>query len=202
MIRFFRIGGRMGGESVLPEDAFPAAESVPGQRRSREIYAAVEGTLRTYTWWPRYLELRALKLDWRKAAWVAWMATPAAGREPATQSALADLLGINDRTIRGWRQRQPDLDQIVAAYQLAPLVEHRADVVGALIASASTPAPQHSADRKLFFQLTGDLEEKAQQRLVGSDSEPPLHIYLPDNGRDTDHPTPAGSTDDVAGKPG
>lgn len=185
----------------LPEDAFPASASTPGQARSRAIYAAVEATLREYTWWQHYAELRAQALDWRKAAWVAWQSTPRAGREPATLEALADLLGVNVRTMRGWQQRHPELRELVAAFQMAPLVEHRADVVAALIASASAPSYQNSADRRLFFQLTGDLEEKSQQRLVGSDEEPPVRVYLPDNGRDGREerdPAAAGATGAVA----
>jgi len=165
-------------DEELPEDAFPASARVPGQAKSREIFRDVEEQLSEQPWYEEYQELRAQKLDWRKAAYVAWLATPKIGREPATIADLANLLGINDRTIRGWVQRQPELKELARQMQMAPLMAYRSDVVGALIAAASVPAPTHSADRRLFFQLTGDLEEKSQQRLVGSTEEPPI-IILP-----------------------
>ena len=48
--------------------------------------------------------------------------------------------------------------------QLAELLEYRADVIKATGESASDPAPQHAADRKLFFTLTGDLVERSESR--------------------------------------
>lgn len=187
-------------EDGLPEDAFPAAVGVPGQARSREIYARIEASLKEYAWYEEYLNLRAMRLDWRKAAFVAWSATPKSDRTPPTLGALADLLGVNDRTMRGWVQRQPELVQLVAQFQLAPLLQHRRDVVDALVTSASTPAAANSADRKLFFQMTGDLEEKSQQRLVGSDEEPPI-IILPAKREESDgDPAPAGTAGSVPGQ--
>ena len=165
-------------EEWLPEDAFPAPAGVPGQLRSREIYAAIEAQLATQPWFEEYQALRARKLDWRKAAWVAWSSTPKLDRAPATLAEFANLIGVNERTVRAWVQRQPELRELVAQMQLAPLMAYRRDVVQALIASAASPAAANSADRKLFFQMTGDLEEKSQQRLVGSDEEPPI-IILP-----------------------
>ena len=179
------------------EGAFPASAHVPGQARSREVYEAVSGRLSAMPWYEDYLELRSMKLDWRKAAYVAWASSPGREREPATQGELASMLGLSsDRTIRGWREKQPELDELVAMAQMAPLVKHRRDVVEALVAAASNPAGANSSDRRLFFALTGDLEEKSQQRIVGSETEPGVHIYIPSNGRDD--PAAGGAADGVS----
>ena len=179
------------------EGAFPASAHVPGQARSREVFEQGRGRLSGMPWYEDYLELRSMKLDWRKAAYVAWASSPGREREPATQGELASMLGLSsDRTIRGWREKQPELDELVAMAQMAPLVKHRRDVVEALVAAASNPAPANSSDRRLFFALTGDLEEKSQQRIVGSETEPGVHIYIPSNGRDD--PAAGGAADGVS----
>lgn len=46
----------------------------------------------------------ALK-DNRHEQFLAWTMTPVAQREPRTQAALAELLGVGDRTLRDWRDR-------------------------------------------------------------------------------------------------
>lgn len=141
------------------------------------------------------MELRGHGLDWRKAMAVAWKASPGRNREPATQAELASLMGLkSDRTIREWFEKDPSLDDLVATFQASPLFKHRRDVIIALIESAATNAPANSADRKLFFQLTGDLEEKSQQRLVGP-GEGPI-IILPAKQQE-DAAAPAGTATDV-----
>lgn len=158
----------MGDESL-----FPASEATPGQSASRQAWEQMRQALSTFAWWPEFEELRALGLDWRKAVAVAWRASKGLNREPATQRELASLMGLkNDRTIRKWFEDDPALDALVMTFQASPLLSHRRDVIEALVESASTPEATHASDRKLFFQLTGDLEEKSQQRLVGPEDGP------------------------------
>lgn len=155
------------------ETLFPASESTPGQKASRLAYAEVEAQLARFSWFADYQELRSQGLDWRKAMAVAWRASRGLNRQPGTQAELASLMGLrSDRTIRKWFEDSPELEELVGVMQAAPLFRHRRDVIEALVASASTEAPQNSADRRLFFQLTGDLEEKSHLRLVGSEEEP------------------------------
>lgn len=152
---------------------FPASESTPGQKASRAAYAALETRLKEYNWFGDYESLRSKGLDWRKAMAVAWRASRGFNRQPATQTELASLMGLkSDRTIRKWFEDSPELEELVGVMQAAPLFSHRRDVIEALVTSASTPAAQNSADRRLFFQMTGDLEEKSQHRFVGSEEEP------------------------------
>lgn len=158
---------------MADDTLFPASEQAPGQRASRQAWAEIQGALRTFVWWSEFEELRALGLDWRKAVAVAWKASKGLDRQPATQAELASMMGLkSDRTLRKWFEDDPDLDDLVAAFQAGPLLKHRRDVIEALVESASNAEAAHASDRKLFFQLTGDLEEKSQQRLVGPDDGP------------------------------
>lgn len=166
---------------------FPATESTPGQKASRLAYAEIENRLKSFDWYEDYEELRAKGLDWRKAMAVAWRASRGLNREPATQAELASLMGLkSDRTIRKWFEDSPELEEIVAAFQAGPLFKHRRDVVDALIESASNPDATHSADRKLYFTLTGDLEEKSQQRIVGPDDGPIIILPAKQGGTEAD----------------
>jgi hypothetical protein len=182
------------GGDVDEDTLFPANERTPGQSASRQAWAAIQAAIKDLPWYTDFLELRGYGLDWRKAMAVAWKASPGRNREPATQAGLASMMGLkSDRTIREWFEKQPDLDELVSTFQASPLFQHRRDVIQALVDSASNPAPTNSADRKLFFQLTGDLEEKSQQRLVGP-GEGPI-IILP--AKQEDVAAPAGSAADV-----
>lgn len=158
---------------MADDTLFPASERAPGQRASRAAWAEIQGALRTFEWWSEFVELRALGLDWRKAVAVAWKASKGLDRLPATQAELASMMGLkSDRTLRKWFEDQPELEDLVAAFQAGPLLKHRRDVIEALVTSASNVEAAHASDRKLFFQLTGDLEEKSQQRLVGPEDGP------------------------------
>lgn len=158
----------------MPADTlFPAGENVPGQRASRQAWQAIEAAIKDKAWYAEFQELRAYGLDWRKAMAVAWKSSAGLNREPGTQAELASLMGLkSDRTIREWFEKDPALEELVATFQAAPLFKYRRDVIVALIESAGTHAPANAADRRLFFQLTGDLEEKSQQRFVGPDDGP------------------------------
>jgi hypothetical protein len=45
--------------------------------------------------------------DWRKAKLMDWLLTPPRDRQPSTKSAMAELLQIDARTMRGW-MAEPD----------------------------------------------------------------------------------------------
>lgn len=158
---------------MTDDGLFPASENTPGQAASRQAWAQIQAALRTFPWWAEFEELRAMGLDWRKAVAVAWRASRGLDRKPPTQAELASLMGLkSDRTVRKWFEEDPALEDLVAAFQAGPLLKHRRDVIEALVESASNAEAAHSGDRKLFFQLTGDLEEKSQQRLVGPEDGP------------------------------
>ena len=112
-------------------------------------------------------------LDWRKAAYVAWASSPYKTRWPATLQGLCDeVLGCSDRVVRKWRALNPALDKLVAQEQIAPLMLHRGDVIGALIAVATTPDSSAHSDRKLFLEMIGDYKPKSATTLTGPNDGP------------------------------
>lgn len=137
---------------------FPAGERVQGQAESRRAYDVFLGRMAEFGWWQEYQELRGLGWDWRKAVYIAWASSPAVGRQPETQELLAQqVLGLkSDRTIRTWRERHSEIDEMVAALQAAPLLKHRRDIFDALAASASSPDFRHHSDRRLALEMMGD----------------------------------------------
>lgn len=142
-----------------PTTAFPASESTPGQAASRTARQAFLERCESFSWWREYMELRAEGWDWRKAAYIAWAASPAKTRTPATQEELAtQVLGMkSSRTIRNWRKKDPTIDKRVSSLLVEPMMEHRADVIQALLNSASDPQPKSASDRRTFFQIVGML---------------------------------------------
>jgi len=82
-----------------------------------------------------------------------------AGRRwPKNQDELArQVLGLtSDRQIYVWRGRNPAIDEVIAAFQAAPLYEHRADIYDALIKSATNPDYKNHNDRELALKMLGD----------------------------------------------
>lgn len=155
-------------------DAFPASRRTPGQARSRQVYQDVQDRLSAFVWWSEYQELRTQGWDWRKAVYIAWAASPAKDRQPATQELLAtDVLGLtSDRVIRKWRDKQPAIDDAVAEVAAAPLLRHRRDIYNALITCATDPDPKSHQDRKLALELLGDYKPRSVQETTGEGGGP------------------------------
>ncbi len=109
-------------------------------------------------WFDEYFKLVEGGWKWRVAAYIAWAASPRVGRWPATQEKLAtDVLGLtSDRQIIKWRKDNPRIMDLVSDLQVAPMLSHRADVIGALVKSAMTPDYKNHQDRELFLIMTGD----------------------------------------------
>lgn len=121
-----------------------------------------------------YLRLRENGWDWRVAAYIVWASSPQP-RVPKTQYELAtQYLGLtSDRVISTWRKNNPQIEEMVAVMQSAPLWEFRAEIYKALIESAIKPEYKGHNDRKLALEMMGDyvsrskLEAELNQRLVG-----------------------------------
>lgn len=184
------------------ESAFPASIANPGQPESRKAYArfrewkdgivtedgkaldlpkvmlahkAGSGILDTPPiWFAEYDELRAEGWDWRKAAYIAWAASPTVNRWPDNQKELATLvLGLkSDRTIRKWRESDPRIDDRVGKLMVSPLFAHKRDVIDALVQVASSPDPKAHPDRRMFLEMTGDYKPKGQIALSNPDGGP------------------------------
>lgn len=158
--------------------AFPASEKTPGQRKSRTAYQRFSEQLESFPWMEEYLELRQMelrgrKLDWRKAVYVAWASMPTPRRQPETQDELAtQVLGLSSyRTISRWKKKYPELEELVAERQAAPLLKYRADVFEALGQVARMPDPKAHRDRKLFLEMSGDYSPRKAVEVTGEDGE-------------------------------
>jgi hypothetical protein len=127
-------------------------------------------------WFGTYLRLREFKIPWRVAVYVAWASVPKVGRWPKTQDELArQVLGLNsDRVIATWRKKSPEIDEVIAMLQSAPLMEYRADVFKALAESAAMVDHRSNPDRKLFLELTGDYVPRATVDVKTSSGDNPL----------------------------
>jgi hypothetical protein len=151
------------GQGVLPgfEEAEAAAEGVSpeeARRVSAEARRAFEGADHPgrgeLPWMGEYLTLRAEGWPWRVAVFIAWASVPRERRAPKTLGELASVLGLRStRAIRRWRERNPEIDARVTVAVVEPLMRARADVIEALIESATTADHRSHADRKLALEM-------------------------------------------------
>jgi len=176
--------------------AFPASETTPGQADSRSAYMRFrewvtgvqtqDGKINELPrvlapekpgmsildqqppWLRDYLGLRAEGWNWRKAAYIAWASSPTKNRWPESQEELARLvLGLrSDRTIRKWRETDSTVHECIERMKVEPMLEHRQDVIDALIIVASDPDPKAHPDRRMFLEMTGDYKPKGQVALT------------------------------------
>lgn len=121
------------------------------------------GGLTHYSWYNEYVELTK-RYRWQVAAYIAWCASPAVGREPKTQQELAVVLGYKtDRTLRLWKEQDPTIEETIAVLQAAPLWGHRRDIYEALVRSALLEGSAGHSDRKLALELLGDYVPRSKQ---------------------------------------
>ena len=109
-------------------------------------------------WMDDYFDLVGQGWSWRQAVYLIWAAQPKEHREPKTQEALAiEVLGLtSDRIIREWRREIPGMEMAIRKLTVGALADSRADVLAALVQSATEPTYRNYRDRELFLKLTGD----------------------------------------------
>ena len=143
-----------------------AHPDAPGQAESRSALGRLKENdqAKTQPWWSEFEELLLRGWEWRKAALIAWDASPLKERWPPTQGELATLvLGLHgDRAIQKWRKNDPEIEKTVALMQAAPLLRHRRAIYDALVAVASSPVPQAHPDRRLALELLGDYTPRSK----------------------------------------
>lgn len=129
------------------------------RQRSAAARVALDENGEMPTWADTYHRLINAGWPWRIAAFVAWSSMPKGKRWPKTQEELAiDVLGLtSDRAVATWRKKHPEIDQLIADLQADEMLEARGDVLHALKASASTVDYKHAPDRRMYFEMTGDL---------------------------------------------
>lgn len=112
------------------------------------------------------------KRHWyRKAAYIAWDASPRSERQPATIEEFADVFGITRQTIYGWRVDSPEIDQLVARLRYVVLDKYLADVDWITIRQAIEPDSTIS-QRELFYRR----HEAARQHLAESQGAQPARV--------------------------
>lgn len=158
--------GREGDNSRSDEVAANSENSAFGSRPEGSPSPTVTSSptaasdLTGYAWYEEYVALTQ-RFPWRLAAYIAWAASPVIGRLPATQWALAQVLGLKtDRTIRQWKEKDPTIEQVIEQLQAAPLWRHRRDLYEALVRTAvagDVPA------LKLALEMTGDYTPRVKQ---------------------------------------
>ena len=160
-----RIGEMNGsGPQVLPgmEAALDALSEA--QMRSAAARAIFEVAEEASPWMNDYWELIAEGWAWRQAVLMLWEAQPAKARVPKTQIELAvNVLGLtSDRVVSGWKQDNPAMAARIARLTVSAVGKARAEVIAALIESASDANPRSHADRKMVLEMTGDYVPKAK----------------------------------------
>lgn len=184
----------------MDEEEFPAGPDVPGQAESRAARMELQRWLTEQTelpaWFTLWEDLVAERApmvdaggeamlnakgevrtrrrwDWRKALYIAWSSVPKSRREPKTLEQLVQLLGLSSSgTIRNWRLHDPGIAERIAALPKTMLLGHVVDVYDALVAVATMPDPRSNPDRKLFFVLAGELDEKTSLVVSGPNEGP------------------------------
>lgn len=175
---------------------FTAPENVPGQAESRASKARLDALLdarrarpeeaweeaspEPVAWEAMYYDLLAEKTeegrarwDWRKALYIAWNCVPSSKRWPKYEIELIDLLGLtNTRTIRQWKQNDPEIEKRIQEGPKALLMGHVADVLEALVKVATQADPKAHQDRKLFFEMTGQYKPAGKVEVTGEDGGP------------------------------
>jgi len=149
-----------GGEVV-----FTTEEKARRSFASRQILEKMISTdPKKEEWFATFQRLMESNWPWRVACYVAWASSPKYTRWPQTQDEFAKkVLGLtSDRVIATWRKKSPDIDGAVSLLQSATMLEHRADVIKALVASASSKDHRSNPDRKLFFEMTGDYTPRSK----------------------------------------
>lgn len=175
---------------------FTAPASAPGQdvsrvskgrldallaaRRARPEAGWEEASPEPVAWEEMYYTLLAeqteegkARWDWRKALYIAWHCVPASKRWPKYEVQLIDLLGLtNTRTIRQWKEKDPEIEERIADGPKKLLGEHIADVLEALVKVAKDADPKAHQDRKLFLEMTGQYKPSGKVALTGEDGGP------------------------------
>jgi transcriptional regulator with XRE-family HTH domain len=155
------------GFDLEPEDPKRKRQKA---RRKRLIDLGVTGFQDVYTvllenppawesrFWPDHPARR--RNWWRKAAFIAWSAAPRDSRRPTTLGDLADLLGVSRKTIWGWRQANPEIDQAISRARIDALLAHLSDVDMVTIFQATDPEGTVAA-RRLYYDRVAEAQEQA-----------------------------------------
>jgi 2-hydroxychromene-2-carboxylate isomerase len=113
------------------------------------------------------------ELSREQEAYVDWLCTPKKDRDPATTVALAQKLGVNDRTLRVWRQREDfreEWNRRSKAVVGSP--ERTAQVIDELFAAAmDRESGKQVSAAKLYLETVGALQPPEVKVQVSNTSD-------------------------------
>jgi hypothetical protein len=89
-----------------------------------------------------------------------WLAMPKDVRDPRDQKDFAVKLGVEPETLARWR-KDPVVQEAMKNAQNVFLGQHRWEVLQATVEKAKSGSFQ---DRRLYFQLTGDLSKQVEEK--------------------------------------
>lgn len=113
-----------------------------------------------------YERLRAIRIPFRAAVLVMWLATPAKYRSPKTKKELADMLGLNSpRQFSVWMAKNPVLQNFVKEAWRSRSIERLSDSLEAMYTVAAENDYKGKGDRELHFKLAGILSDKIDLNL-------------------------------------
>jgi hypothetical protein len=99
-------------------------------------------------------------------AFITWLATPAAARNPRTQAEFAEEIGVRPETLSRWK-RDPDLIGAAGDAARELLGEDLPDIYAALVRKAKQGSFAHV---KLALELAGHYVERREH--TGAGGEP------------------------------
>lgn len=110
-----------------------------------------------------YENLRAIRIPFRAAVLVMWLATPAKYRYPKTKNELANMLGLSSpRQFSVWMAKNPVLQTFVKEAWRVRSVDRLSDSLEAMYTVAAEPDYKGKGDRELHFKLAGILSDKIE----------------------------------------
>jgi hypothetical protein len=110
--------------------------------------------------------VRFEQLNPNQLTYLEWLATSKFERKPATEALLAKELGLNDRTLRRWKQL-PGFRDLITWRAREILKDNLSEIYGALSREAIKGSYQHI---KLALEATGEYTENI--RLTGAGGGP------------------------------
>lgn len=116
-----------------------------------------------------YNRLLTAGVPFRIALYVTWKTIPHKFRWPETQEKLAtELMGLDsDRAIATWRSKYPYIDHMIADLLSEEFLEMRPGAMAAMNEVISEPSHRSTSERRLYFELMGELEKKVSLSLPG-----------------------------------
>ncbi|WP_395160872.1 hypothetical protein [Ilumatobacter sp.] len=109
--------------------------------------------------------------DFRKQAVLTWLCTPLKERDPSTQTALAEQLGITRQTIGAWKENKEFMDAWEKRYlQTIGDPSRKSEIMDTLFATATDKDdPKHVAAARQYFDIEGSVKPaKVQVEVMGS----------------------------------